>query len=122
VAFDAPDNLESLMMGEASIEVRANCGRDVIEPVIEKMDFVTGYDITEENGVCIATIRTGESDRQKVQGDMFRIFGENAVPVFQMTPVKASLEDVFIELTLGSNEADTAEAEPDIEEEEEAEE
>ncbi len=122
VAFDAPDNLESLMMGEASIEVRANCGRDVIEPVIAKMDFVTGYDITEENGVCIATIRTGESDRQKVQGDMFRIFGENAVPVFQMTPVKASLEDVFIELTLGSNEADTAEAEPETEEEEEAEE
>lgn len=124
VAFDAPENLESLMMGEAAIEVRANCTRDVIEPVIEGMDFVTGYDITEENGACVAVIRTAESDRQKVQADMFRIFGANMVPVFQMTPVKASLEDVFIELTLGSNEADVADEETgtEAESEEDAEE
>ena len=51
---------------------------------------------------------------------MFRIFGENAVPVFQMTPVKASLEDVFVELTVGSSEA--YEAEMEAEKEEDAEE
>lgn len=106
VAFDAPENLESLMLGEAAIEVKANCGKDVIEPVIQKMDFVTGYDLSEDEGVCTAVVRIGENDRQKMQAEMFRIFGENAVPVFQMTPVKASLEDVFIELTHGSSEPD----------------
>lgn len=106
VAFDAPENLESLMLGEAAIEVKANCGKDVIEPVIQKMDFVTGYDLSEDEGVCTAIVRIGENDRQKMQAEMFRIFGENAVPVFQMTPVKASLEDVFIELTHGSSEPD----------------
>ena len=113
VAFDAPDNLESLMLGEAAIEVKANCGKDVIEPVIQKMDFVTGYDLSEDEGVCTAIVRIGENDRQKMQAEMFRIFGENAVPVFQMTPVKASLEDVFIELTHGSSEPD-----PETEDEE----
>lgn len=113
VAFDAPENLESLMLGEAAIEVKANCGKDVIEPVIQKMDFVTGYDLSEDEGVCTAIVRIGENDRQKMQAEMFRIFGENAVPVFQMTPVKASLEDVFIELTHGSSEPDT---EPEDEE------
>ncbi|MBP0969063.1 MAG: ATP-binding cassette domain-containing protein, partial [Oscillospiraceae bacterium] len=111
VAFDAPENLESLMLGEAAIEVKANCVKDVIEAAIKKMDFVSGYDITEEDGVSTAVVRTGETDRQKAQADMFRIFGENAVPVFQMTPVKASLEDVFIELTHGSSD-------PDVEDEE----
>ncbi|MBR2740706.1 MAG: ABC transporter ATP-binding protein [Oscillospiraceae bacterium] len=106
VAFDAPENLESLMLGEAAIEVKANCGKDVIEPVIQKMDFVTEYDLSEDEGVCTAIVRIGENDRQKMQAEMFRIFGENAVPVFQMTPVKASLEDVFIELTHGSSEPD----------------
>lgn len=106
VAFDAPENLESLMLGEAAIEVKANCGKDVIEPVIQKMGFVTGYDLSEDEGVCTAVVRIGENDRQKMQAEMFRIFGENAVPVFQMTPVKASLEDVFIELTHGSSEPD----------------
>lgn len=113
VAFDAPENLESLMLGEAAIEVKANCGKDVIEPVIQKMDFVTGYDLSDDEGVCTAIVRIGENDRQKMQAEMFRIFGENAVPVFQMTPVKASLEDVFIELTHGSNEPD-----PETEDEE----
>lgn len=113
VAFDAPENLESLMLGEAAIEVKANCGKDVIEPVIQKMDFVTGYDLSEDEGVCTAIVRIGENDRQKMQAEMFRIFGENAVPVFQMTPVKASLEDVFIELTHGSSEPD-----PETEDEE----
>ena len=113
VAFDAPENLESLMLGEAAIEVKANCGKDVIEPVIQKMDFVTGYDLSDDEGVCTAIVRIGENDRQKMQAEMFRIFGENAVPVFQMTPVKASLEDVFIELTHGSSEPD-----PETEDEE----
>ncbi len=120
VAFDAPENLESLMLGEAAIEVKANCGKDVIEPVIKEMDFVTGYDIEEADGACTATVRIGDADRQKAQADMFRIFGEKAVPVFQMTPVKASLEDVFIELTHGSSEPD-AEDETESEEVEETE-
>ena len=101
------------MLGEAAIEVKANCGKDVIEPVIQKMDFVTEYDLSEDEGVCTAIVRIGENDRQKMQAEMFRIFGENAVPVFQMTPVKASLEDVFIELTHGSSEPD-----PETEDEE----
>ena len=55
---------------------------------------------------CLHNKEKMENDRQKMQAEMFRIFGENAVPVFQMTPVKASLEDVFIELTHGSSEPD----------------
>ena len=112
VAFDAPENLESLMLGEGAIEVKANCARDVIEPVLKEMDFISGYDIEEKDGVCTATVRTGNEDRQKIQADMFRIFGEKMVPVFQITPVKASLEDVFIELTHVNEEpAEASEAE-----------
>ena len=111
VAFDALENLESLMLGEGTIEVKASCGKDVIEPVIASMEFATGYDIKEEDGGCTATIRIGSEDRQKTQAEMLRMLGEKAVPVYQITPVRASLEDVFIELTHGSSEPDSEEDE-----------
>jgi len=111
VAFDAPENLESLMLGEAAIEVKANCDGKLMESVLDAVDFVSNYDIDEADGVCTATVRVGDTERQKAQADLFRIFGEKAVPVFQMTPVKATLEDVFIELTHGSSEPDIVEDE-----------
>jgi ABC-2 type transport system ATP-binding protein len=116
VAFDAPENLESLMLGEGTIEVKANCGKEVIEPALEAMEFATGYDVTEEGGSCTAVVRVGSTDKQQAQADMFRIFAEKGVPVYQITPVRASLEDVFIELTLGSSEPDPEEAEEEDEE------
>ena len=101
IASDTVENLEKHFASNSSlkIELRGNSetaykifhGLGISEAVLEK----------EDGGVCSFSIpMEDESDlREKVAV----AFAEERIPVLQMTVDRATLEDVFLELTLNSD-------------------
>jgi ABC-2 type transport system ATP-binding protein len=97
VASDTPDNLERQMAGEAGMELLVKGEEAKIREIIESISEVQDVKLTlsEEEGVWKAVLQNTEDIREKI----FYGFAEERVPILSMQTTKASLEEVFLELT-----------------------
>ena len=108
VACDTPDHLEQLFAGISTITAIADAPVKDVQPVAA----MTGQRSIEVNnagkGRSRITIHPENADPDDVCRDLFFCFGSAGIALLQITTEKASLEDVFIELTDESqqNEAD----------------
>ncbi|HIV46273.1 MAG TPA: ABC transporter ATP-binding protein [Candidatus Acutalibacter stercorigallinarum] len=103
VACDTPENLEKLFAGTTTVELTAECteaeARSILAPIGAERLTVTGQD----DGRCQAVLETGGDD--SVCRDIFFAFSRAGRPILRMTTARASLEDIFIELTAGQADA-----------------
>lgn len=115
VAFDEPENLEKLLMASNAVSFTAEAGCDEIDEVLEGMEAVADWQMKELGDGSIhvdAQIEFGEISG--VCRSIFFAFAQQGKALLELTPKKANLEDVFIELTENDS-AEEREAEQETE-------
>ena len=98
VAHDTPENLSRALSRNAKLTIAAKCSA---EQLTEALSPIENIEVTvidpAEDGTCRAEI-AHEAD-QDIREAVFFAFAEKRIPIFEMGINKASLEDVFLELT-----------------------
>ncbi len=104
VACDSPDRLEMGGKGGTTLLVAAEGKRADVLAALRTVVQVTDGDLTEDQGVVSASIDV--PDRQDIRGRVSAALFAANCPVVEMRTKKANLEDVFLELTEGEEQAD----------------
>jgi len=100
VAFDTPSNLEKLMSGNDEILMTFAGDRDRAMDILAREEAVDGYALSElENGDFRLAVSAESDVLRDLTIRLFFAFAEAKLPITELTTKKASLEDVFIELT-----------------------
>lgn len=98
VASDTAENLTSLMASGSKISITVRASIAETEAVLIKLDSIESADYkTNDDGETMVRIlpRDGEDVRAKI----FFAFAETELPILEMKRERATLEDVFLELT-----------------------
>ena len=116
VAFDAPENLEKLLLSSSGVTFQVEADKAEAEALLAQTEGLSGWEIQENGGVCAVTARLSEGqDAKALCGRLTLAFAAKGLPVIEMRTKKANLEDVFLELT----ESGGTEAAPNAETKEE---
>ena len=100
VAFDAPENLEKLLLASNGVTFQVEAGKEDTESILAQAEGLSGWEIKELDGVCSVTANLADGqDIKAVCGRLTMAFAAKGLPVFEMRTKKATLEDVFLELT-----------------------
>lgn len=100
VAFDEPGKLEKRLLSPNEIIITAEASGDEIRTILTAVDHIAEVRIETSSGGCaVAHIITGQEDIRRVSRNVFFAFARAEKALLEMTLKKASLEDVFIELT-----------------------
>ena len=114
-ACDTPENLERLFSGTAAVELTAEAGEAQVREILAPLDHIRSMDIRPDGADrCQVTLET--DGNEGVCRAVFFAFSRAGRAILRMTDAKASLEDIFIELTSGEAADATAEGEDDGEE------
>jgi len=97
-AFDEPDKLEKLRSGRSEILITAEGSEAEIRNTLEALPGVTGLTCQGE-GILHFTVQTDAADPSGVSRAIFGAFAEKGIALSELSVKKASLEDVFLELT-----------------------
>ncbi len=102
VACDTPDNLERLLTGGTALELEADIQPERLERLLGNLPGVTGLTVGETAGKhAWARLETGKENLETLSKAVFFRLCEEKLPLLRLTPAKASLEDIFLELTGG---------------------
>ena len=102
VACDTPDNLERLLTGGTALELEADTQPERLEKLLGNLLGVTGLTVGETaDKHAWARLETGKENLENLSKAVFFRFCDEKLPLLRLTPAKASLEDIFLELTGG---------------------
>ena len=102
VACDTPDNLERLLTGGTALELEADTQPERLEKILGNLPGVTGLTVGETaDKHAWARLETGKENLENLSKAVFFRFCDEKLPLLRLTPAKASLEDIFLELTGG---------------------
>ena len=98
VASDTPENLTTLFAGRTTYEMLVRADEEAAQKTVEKVENVESavYAASEEDAVRITITPAQDNDLREA---LFYAFAEAKQPILEMTRRRASLEDVFLELT-----------------------
>ena len=99
IAEGSPDELEELTHGKETIELTILADETSVKQVLSDfsdIDDVNWLDVSKES--CHIQINTNK-DSQEICADLSLKFAQKKMPVTQMFVNKATLEDIFLELT-----------------------
>lgn len=102
-ASGTPEELEKLSQGKESIELTIKANKETIQTILDKISGI--QNITwqnESDDTCDILIETSDS-AQKVCEDISLSFATERIPVTKINILKATLEDIFLELTEGDS-------------------
>ena len=103
VAFDTPEHLERTLMTPNEITITAEAPEDEVKAALSGVPGITDIDWREgEQGLVTACIHTGLERIHEASRAIFFAFADRRIPLLEMSLKKASLEDVFLELTEAS--------------------
>ena len=119
IAFDKPDNLEKRLLADSGIVFTTDAPAAVVREILSSVQDITDAVIHEpDHGLVTAEVKTGSSDIYAVSRSLFFAFADKKQALLELKLQKASLEDIFIELTDGSDpaaQADAAHPESEVE-------
>ena len=100
VACDTPENLERLFSGSAAVDLTVEAGEAQTREILAPLDHIRSVDVRPEGADrCQVTLETDGDEG--VCRAVFFAFSRAGRAILRMTDAKASLEDIFIELTSG---------------------
>jgi ABC-2 type transport system ATP-binding protein len=108
VASDSPEGLQKLMSGAPELEVLIKGDADKVRSVLENVAGVASVSETDKpegrasagnDGVRYKIVADADVDLRE---DIFYACADNRLPIIGMTYNQKSLEDIFLELTGGS--------------------
>lgn len=99
VAFDTPQNLENRLTSGGRLTLSADCSAEALHRILAAVPAVCDCKLlTAEEGRCKAQLEiTG--DAAEACKALFFAFAKAETAILQLTPEKADLENIFIELT-----------------------
>ena len=102
VACDTPENLEKLFAGTTTVELTCEASRPQVQQILADIPSLSGSKIKElSDGCCSVRLETAEQDDKAFCRGIFFAFAKAEKAILSQTVAKASLEDIFIELTSG---------------------
>lgn len=100
VAFDAPENLEKLLLAQNGVSFIVEAGMEEVKEVLENIEQdVTWNGEEQEDGTVKVYVQIDNNDLREFCRQIFFAFATKKQAIIEMTSRKANLEDVFIELT-----------------------
>lgn len=101
VAFDTPEKLEQNLLASAEIHLVTDATANKAKQILSSLEGITNVTIDDRENdrflnVCLAV---GNEDLYDISRRIFFAFAECGVPLLEINLTKASLEDIFIELT-----------------------
>lgn len=99
VASDTPENLETLFQGAATLELTVKADPEETRALLEPVAGVASIrmDAAQEPGYTALSVEA-EPGRD-LREDVFFAFSAAGKPIVRMNQTKASLEEIFLELT-----------------------
>ena len=105
VACDTPDKLERMMMGLGSLDITARGTREQVEKVLEGLEGCEAeFKKSAREGETEFVLHTAEGADMRER--IFFAFASARLPIIGMAPSRASLEEVFLDLTSDSGAQD----------------
>lgn len=100
VASDTTENLTTLLAGTTTLKIEVRSDEKTVRSILSDVEGVEDFKLSAgDDDTILAEIKPEEET--DVREAMFRAFAKADVPILEMTRMKASLEDVFLELTQG---------------------
>ncbi len=100
VASDTPENLTRLFAGTTTLHLEVKGGKEETEAVLNGIEQIEDQKIKTGDGeTTLAEIKPVEN--ADIRETVFSAFAGARLPLLEMRTVRASLEDVFLELTQG---------------------
>lgn len=112
VAFDAPENLEKLLLASNGITFTVEASVEEVDEIMKGMEPEVQWECGEaEDGMVLVRVKTESAEVRELCRQIFFAFAGKQRAILEMTSKKANLEDVFIELTEGDASAVQEESE-----------
>lgn len=105
VASDTPENLEHLISGKAKMRLLVKASREEAEHLLQLLGEEIKYNIVKGN-VGEVLVSLSYPNSIDISERIFTLFSKANKPILEMYKEKTNLEDVFLELTEESSEAD----------------
>jgi ABC-2 type transport system ATP-binding protein len=120
IASDTPENLERQMAGASGMELLIKAPKEEILSILEFIPQAANVTIKESGEAGIEKVSfqlsgTEIEDSEDIRETIFFAFADKRLPILSMQSQKASLEEVFLELT-SEAETDRTKVTPEIEE------
>ena len=104
VACDTPENLQRLTSGTA-LELEILGKKEAVLSALKGLEYAQSTTLeTTPGGRTQVRLETGKESLEALSQAVFFRLAERKLPLLRMTPVKASLEEIFLELTEGKEE------------------
>lgn len=98
VASDTPENLELLRNGASSLELEVKAAPETAQAILSTIDDINTMEMHIENE-NLTRIKLETKNGADIREAVFYAFAEEKCPLLEMKTAKASLEDIFMELT-----------------------
>ena len=106
VAFDTPERLEEQLSSPGEITVAADTGAAAARALVAELPGAASVTVSEEGaGSCRLTVTAGGDDLYALSREIFRAFAASGSTLSELRVKKATLEDIFLELTEGGESA-----------------
>ena len=100
VASDTPQNLTRLFAGTTTLHLEAKGSKEIVSGVLDGVSGIEDLSFhASEDGTTVADIKPLE--KADIREAVFSAFAEAHLPLLELHTTRASLEDVFLELTQG---------------------
>ncbi len=98
VASDTPENLTALLAGTSTLKLEVKGSEETVRGILGTVDGIEDFHFVQsENENSLIEVKPDEE--QDIRESLFNAFAKANVPILEMTRTKATLEDVFLELT-----------------------
>lgn len=98
VASDTPENLELLRNGASSLELEVKAAPETARAILSTIDDIDAMEMHSENE-NLTRVKLETKNGADIREAIFYAFAEEKCPLLEMKAAKASLEDIFRELT-----------------------
>ena len=98
VASDTPENLTTLLAGTTTIKLEAKGDERTVSTIINTVSGVEDFHFDQSDGAT-SKLEIKPEEEKDIREALFNAFAKANVPILEMTRIKATLEDVFLELT-----------------------
>lgn len=98
VASDTPENLELLRNGGSSLELEVKAAPETARAILSTIDDINTMEMHIENE-NLTRVKLETKNGADIREAVFYAFAEEKCPLLEMKTAKASLEDIFMELT-----------------------
>ncbi|MGM9549739.1 MAG: ABC transporter ATP-binding protein [Faecousia sp.] len=100
VACDTPDNLERLFAGKRTVELTVEAGEEEICHILRGVSHIVTLAARGlGDGTCAVMLELDVPAGNEICREIFFAFSRAGKAILRMTAAKASLEDIFMELT-----------------------